>query len=176
MEFKTNRTGVEKKFFDYCQGLLPEMGYMLYDLEYLPSQKLFRLFVMNPLTKTALIEDCIKVDHALTPCFENETWMPDEVTLEVSSPGAYRQLKDLDHLSLVKNQMVMCVIKGKLTEEQLKFVPAKFKGEKKFRGRLTDFGADFITIEIANGQLTLKADQIKSMNLDPDMKDLLDKK
>ena len=176
MEFNTNRTGVEKKFYDLCTDVLPAMGYIVYDLEYFPSQKLFRLYVMNPLTKTALIEDCVKVDHALTPYFESETWMPDEITLEVSSPGAYRHVRDMEHLNLAKNQDVLCVIKGKLTEEQLKYVPAKLKGEKKFRGKLVDFGSDFVTLSFKDGQIKLLAEQIKAMNVDPDMRDLLDKK
>lgn len=94
MELKLERKGIEKKFYDLCLQVVKEQGLSLYGLDYINGQNLLRLFVENPQTRTAQLEDCARVDRALTPFFESEEWMPEEVTLEVSSPGVYRDIKE----------------------------------------------------------------------------------
>ena len=59
MDIVKNRIGVEKKFWELCLSVVQEQGLALYDLEFLPGQKLLRLYIMNPETKSAVIEDCI---------------------------------------------------------------------------------------------------------------------
>ena len=78
MDIHQERIGLEKKFFLLCDPVVQEAGYRLYDLEYITGQKLLRLFIQDPRTGSALIEDCVKVDHALSEPFEKEDWIPEE--------------------------------------------------------------------------------------------------
>jgi ribosome maturation factor RimP len=170
MDIDRERSGIEKKFYLMCGPVVQEAGYRLYDLEYVNSQKLLRLYIQDPRTGSALIEDCIKVDHALSPAFESETWIPEDVVLEVSSPGVYRHLSTLEHFKMTIGEMIAVVIIGQLSEEQTKDAPKGIKGEKKFRGSLTEVGNENFTVEIKGFPLKFTYKQTKKVNLDPDLK------
>ncbi|MGE3608431.1 MAG: ribosome maturation factor RimP [Bacteriovoracaceae bacterium] len=170
MDINRERTGLEKKFYLMCEPIVQESGYRLYDLEYISGQKLVRLYIQDPRTGSALIEDCVKVDSALSPAFETETWIPDEVILEVSSPGVYRNITTLEHFNMSLNEMVLVVIMGQLSDEQTVNAPKGIKGEKKFRGKLTQVSDENFVIEVKGYPLTLNYKQVKKINLDPDLK------
>lgn len=170
MDIDRERSGVEKKFYLMCEPVIQETGYRLYDLEYVTTQKLLRLYIQDPRTGSALIEDCVKVDHALTPAFETETWIPEDVVLEVSSPGVYRHLSTLEHFKMAIGEMIAVVIMGQLSDEQIKDAPKGIKGEKKFRGKLTEVNSGDYTIDLKGYPLKLTYTQTKKVNLDPDFK------
>lgn len=170
MDIQQERTGLEKKFLHMCEPVVIETGYRLYDLEYVVGQKLLRIYIQDPATNSALIEDCIKVDKALSPAFETETWIPEDVVLEVSSPGVYRHLANLEHFKMALNEMIAVVIIGGLSEEQSKGAPKSVLGEKKFRGKLLEVNPEDYVIEIKGFNLKLNYKQTKKVNLDPDLK------
>ena len=174
MDINQERNGLEKKFYLMCEPVVQEAGYRLYDLEYVSTQKVLRLFIQDPRTGSALIEDCIKVDHALTEPFEKETWIPADVVLEVSSPGVYRHLANLEHFKMSIGEMIMVVIMGQLSDEQTTDAPKGIKGEKKFRGKLLEVGNEGFTMETKNFPLKLTYKQVKKVNLDPDLKSVKD--
>ncbi len=170
MDILQERSGLEKKFLHMCEPVVQEAGYRLYDLEYVTAQKLLRLYIQDPRTGSALIEDCVKVDKALDPAFETETWIPEDVVLEVSSPGVYRNIANLEHFRMSLNEIVGVVIMGQLSDEQVKDAPKGIKGEKKFRGKLVEVNADTYVIEVKGFNLKLNYVQTKKVNLDPDLK------
>ncbi|WPU66316.1 ribosome maturation factor RimP [Peredibacter starrii] len=170
MDINNERSGLEKKFFLMCEPVVQEAGYRLYDMEYISTQKLLRLYIQDPRTGSALIEDCVKVDHALDKPFETETWIPEDVVLEVSSPGVYRHLSTLEHFKMTIGEVIAVVIMGQLSEEQTKDAPKGIKGEKKFRGKLLSADGEGFTIEVKGYPLTLTYKQTKKVNLDPDLK------
>ncbi len=169
MDIDIKRTGLEQKFFLMCEPVVIEAGYRLYDLEYLPNQQLLRLYIQDPRTGSAVIEDCVKIDHALTPAFETEEWIPEDIVLEVSSPGVYRHVSTREHFHLALNEMVLVVITGSLTDEQAAGAPKGVKGEKKFRGKLISVGEEGFSIEVKGFELKLNYKQVKKVNLDPDL-------
>lgn len=170
MDIKQERSGLEKKFFLMCEPVVQEAGYRLYDLEYVTAQKLLRLYIQDPRTGSALIEDCVKVDHALDVPFETETWIPEDVVLEVSSPGVYRHLANLEHFKMTIGEIVSVVIMGQLSEDQIVDAPKSIKNEKKFRGKLLEANDEGYTIDIKGYPLKLNYKQTKKVNLDPDLK------
>lgn len=171
MDIKQERAGLEKRFFHMCEPVVVETGYRLYDLEYIPTQKILRLYIQDPRTGSAVIEDCIKVDHALSPAFEAETWIPEDVVLEVSSPGVFRHLSNLEHFKTTLDETILVVITGQLKAEQLVGAPKAIKpGEKKFRGKLLAVEDKTFTVEVHNFPLTFTFEQVKKVNLDPDLK------
>jgi ribosome maturation factor RimP len=174
MDVNRDRAGFEKKFFHMCEPVVIEAGYRLYDLEYVTAQKLLRLYIQNPATGSALIEDCVKVDHALTPAFETNDWIPEDVTLEVSSPGVYRHLTNLEHFKTSIGEILMVIIMGQLSEEQLKDAPKGIKGEKKLRGKLLDVTSEGFVLELKGFPLKLNFGQVKKVNLDPDLKSVVE--
>ncbi len=170
MDIHRERTGVEKKFYHMCEPIVQEAGYRLYELEYVTTSKVLRLYIQDPRTGSALIDDCVKVDHALTPAFESETWIPEEVVLEVSSPGVYRNLSTLEHFKTSVGEIIEAVIIGGLSPEQFAGAPKGISGEKKFRGKLLEVSEEGFTMEVKNFPLKLTYKQLKKANLDPDLK------
>lgn len=170
MEIQRERTGVEKKFFHMCEPIVQEAGYRLYDMEYITSSKVLRLYIQDPRTGSALIDDCVKVDNALSPAFESETWIPEEVVLEVSSPGVYRHLGNLEHFKISIGEIIGVVIMGNLSGEQVVGAPKGIADEKKFRGKLLEVNEEGFTMEVKNFPLKLTYKQLKKANLDPDLK------
>ena len=170
MDILQERSGLEKKFYLLCEPLVQEAGYRLYDLEYVTGQKLLRLYIQDPRTGSALIEDCVKVDHALSEPFEKEEWIPAEITLEVSSPGVYRNISNLEHFKMSLGEIIAVVIVGQLSDDQTVGAPKGIKGEKKFRGKLLEVNQEDYVIEVKGFNLKLNYKQTKKVNLDPDLK------
>lgn len=161
---------MEKKLFEACLPVVREQGYLLYDLEYLTSQKLLRLYIMDPATKSAVIEDCVKVDHALTPVFEANEWIPSEIVLEVGSPGVYRHVDDLSHFQMGLGETHTVTIMGNLES-----APKKIASAKKFRGVLKEATPAEVKLETEDGLVVIPLNQIKKAGLDPDFNELMNK-
>lgn len=168
MDLFKDRTGIEAKFFNLCEQVAKDNGYVLYDLEYIVGAKLLRVYIMNEQTKSALIEDCIKVDHALTPFFETETWMPSEITLEVSSPGIYRNLRAKDHFKQSVGQKVSTVLSKNLTGDLYVGMPKSITSEKKLKGELLEMGEEGIFLKIDKYKVMVPFNNIKRANLEAD--------
>ncbi|MFT6069299.1 MAG: ribosome maturation factor RimP [Bacteriovoracaceae bacterium] len=166
MVLRQERTGVDKRFFELCSKVVEAEGLHVYDMDYLHGSHELRLFVINPETNTAVIDDCMKIDRALTPFIEEEEWMPAELTLEVSSPGVYRNLTTLEHFENVVGQRVQLHLKQKLDEAELEGLPRKLKGQKKLIFLLTKVNEDSIDVELENISLNIKYDEIKKANLE----------
>ncbi|MFZ4714074.1 MAG: ribosome maturation factor RimP [Bacteriovoracaceae bacterium] len=169
MELLKGRAGIESKFFELCQTVTESNGYELYDLEYLSGPKLLRLYIMNKSTQTAVIEDCIKVDNALSPFFESETWMPEEVTLEVSSPGIYRVFRTLNHFQMAVGKLISIIITKNLNGEAFVGMPKSITAEKKLRGSLLSVTEEGIILEIGKFKVPVQFENIKRAHLDEEI-------
>lgn len=167
--------GMEQKLYELCLPVVREQGYLLYDLEYLNNQKLLRLYIMNPETKSAVIEDCVKVDHALSPAFEAATWVPEEIVLEVSSPGVYRHVNSMAHFQTGLGEVHLVTIIGQLDPALNAGAAKQLLTAKKFRGTLKEVNPSVVTLETEDGIVKLPFAQIKSAGLDPDFEDLMQK-
>jgi len=164
MDKQIERTGIEKKFFEGCLEVINSLGYELYDLDYIQGSKTLRIFIMNNETQSAVIEDCIKVDRALDELLDEE-WVPDEVLLEVSSPGLFRKLRSHNQFQSQMDQPIEVVIRGNLPEQE---VSKKLLKEKKFNGVLKKLDEENIFLNINNEELRIPWDLIKKAQADPD--------
>lgn len=168
MELEKKRTGNELKFYELTLKIVESFDYELYDLEYVAGSSTLRVFIMDPETKTAVIEDCIKVDRAFDEYVETENWIPNDFVLEVSSPGMYRKLKTYKHFELAIGQIISVTITGKLSEGQAIELPKALKNQSQFRGTLLETSTDKILIETTDAKVELSFSQIKKASLDPD--------
>ena len=166
MVLRQDRTGMDKKFFDLCSAVVNEQGLEVYDMDYLPGSHELRLYIINPESGTAVIEDCIKVDKAMTPFIEEEDWMPSELTLEVSSPGVFRNLTSLKHFESAVGENVQLLLVKKLDEKELEGLPKKLRGQKKMIGHLEASTTEGIEVTLENTKLNFKYDEIKKANLE----------
>lgn len=169
MVLRGERTGIDKKFFELCSKVVVTEGLKLYDMDYLPGSLELRLYIYNPETNTAVIEDCVKIDHALTPYFESEQWMPQEISLEVSSPGVFRTLKTVEHFKMAEGEKVAMVLKGKLEKDAHPEAPKSILNDKKIMAQLKAASEDGVKLEEEGYEFELKYEEIKKANIEKDL-------
>lgn len=173
MVLRQERKGMEKKFFELCTQVVKDENLELYDLEYLPGSHELRLYIQNPETGTAVLEDCIRVDRAMTPHIDDSDWMPEELTLEVSSPGLYRQLNTLMHFETVVGEKIKLIAMKKLevlfsgTDDVE--LPRKVKSGKTLIAKLLKVTPEELELELDEKKLNMKFDWIKKANLETEL-------
>ena len=166
MDLDRERKGIEQKFFELCLKVVTDLGLDLYEMNYLPGNSTLRVFIRDPQTDTAVLEDCVRVDKALTDYIDSEDWMPESLTLEVSSPGMFRDLTQLDHFSQVEGKRVALILKGKVEDESLS---KKVKGQKKLIGELTKVSEQGVKLRFEDISLDICFTDIKKANLEPNI-------
>ncbi|MBL6990538.1 MAG: hypothetical protein ISR65_12205 [Bacteriovoracaceae bacterium] len=162
-----DETELEKCFHNLCQKVVYDCNLILYGLEFNKHSSTLRLYIMDEKTKTVAIEDCVRVDRALSPCFEEESgnsWMPDSITLEVSSPGMFRELKTLEHFNWAIGERVAVVLFYNLEAQGLS---KKLKKSKKVVGLLKEATNKCIKLEIEEQLIEVNYTNIKKANLEP---------
>ena len=168
MEQVQNRSTLEDKFIVLCSEVLKDLNLEVYDLEYLSSNSVLRIYVQDPKTKSAVIEDCIKVDQALTEHIENLDWMPEELTLEVSSPGMFREIKSRKHFEAAVGENVDFILFKRLDEivggEDL---PKRLNKQKKIRAIVAAVNDEAVTIAEDNKNFKIEFELIKTAKLSP---------
>ena len=168
MVLRGPRSGMELKFYDIALKILTELGLDLYDLDWNATSGQLSLYIMDPKTKTALIEDCVKVDRAFTPFIESETWMPENLTLEVSSPGLFRFLTSVEHFQGVLDQDVTLNLTKKIDEIIYPDFPKVLRNNLKIKVKLLAAKEDSILFDAKGVQVEIPYTQIKKANLETD--------
>ena len=118
---------IEEKVESLIKQNIENLGYELYDVEYVKEAKdyFLRIYI-----------DCEKESNSIAELLDKEDVIPEQYFLEVSSPGIERTLKREKHL---KDNIG--------NEVQIKlFKP--FEGKKQYKGILKDF--DETKIEIVS--------------------------
>ena len=170
MVLREERQGLEKRFFDLSVKVVTEQGLKLYDMDYFPGNGEWRIFIYNENTDTAVIEDCVKVDKALTPYVEESDWMPENLTLEVSSPGIDRPLRTKTHFERVVGDSVKIVLVKRFTSELFPGLPKSLKGEKKVVAKLVSLNDDGLTLSYRDEfSFSLGFADIKKANQEPEL-------
>ena len=113
VEFLSPQTEVEQKFTLLCHQVLEKRPLELYDLEYHEHRGLLRVMICDPQTHNAAIEQCVQIDQILTPFIEQEEWIPDKLTLEISSPGLERPLRSLKHWQQSIGERILLRLKSR---------------------------------------------------------------
>jgi ribosome maturation factor RimP len=159
-------TGLEQKFVDMVLPVLESLSLKLYDLEWSPRASLLTIYIFNETTKTALLDDCVNVDRGLGLYFETEEWIPENVTLEVSSPGVYRHLVTKEHFNWVIGSEIALTLNQKIDETKYPDFPKALKNNLKLKGRLIEVNVDGIIFDIKDFNISIPFSQIKKANVD----------
>jgi ribosome maturation factor RimP len=165
MILQKERTGLEKKLFDLSQKVVTDQNLKLYDLEFLQSSGILRVFIIDEKTDTALLDDCIRVDHAFSPYFESEDWIPENITLQVSSPGIYRKLTSLEHFKASVGKRVKSIFLRALGET-VKDAPKKLQGAKIVTADVLNVTEEAIALKEGDFEFSVNFLDIKKANLD----------
>lgn len=165
MVLNNERSEIETRFLNLCKEVVAASGLSLYDVEYLEKEQLLRVTIFNPATKTASLDECVQVDRALTDPIDSESWMPEELTLEVSSPGLFRSLTALSHFEMTVGETVKLLMVKRLEGEKY---PREWRGEKKVIAKLLAANEKGITVSGPDGssEVSFIYEEIRKANLE----------
>ena len=169
MVLKGPRQGMELKFYELTQKILAENNLELYEMEWHGPSGNLVVYIMNPETKTAVLDDCVKVDRGFNPYMETETWIPENFTLEVSSPGLYRGLSQLSHFKDVVGQEVQLHLVKKIDEEKYPDFPKALRNNLKIKVKLLEVTEQGIVVDAKGSRVDIPFEQIKKANLETDI-------
>ena len=126
---------IETKIQDLLEKIIEDLGYNLYDVEYVKEGKEYILRITIDNETGINIQDCEKVNNGINDILDEADIIKDQYYLEVSSPGLERVLKKENHfLSQI----------GKKVNVNL-FKPIDKK--KEFQGILKEYNGSSIVIE-----------------------------
>jgi ribosome maturation factor RimP len=172
MVLRSPRSGLELKFFELSSKILTDLGLEMYDLEWHAPSGELRLYIMDPKTKTALLDDCVRVDRAFNPYMETESWIPENFTLEVSSPGLFKNLTTVEHFKSVIAQDVTLGLNKKIDETLYPDFPKALRNNLKIKVKLVEADDEGVLIDAKGVLVKIPYTQIKKANLETDFNNL----
>ena len=139
---------IEEKVESLIENKIQELGYVLYDVEYVKEGKDYYLRIYIDSENGISLDDCELVSNNITELLDKEDYIKEQYFLEVSSPGVERVLKKDKHLQ--NNIGVKVQIKL--------FKP--FNGQKQYEGVLKGFDGSYIEIETTSENLKIERQNI----------------
>lgn len=142
---------IEEKSEILLEKPINDLGYDLYDIEYVKEGKDFFLRVYIDNENGINLNDCEKVSNVITEILDKEDYIKDQYFLEVSSPGIERILRKDKHLQdNIGNEIQIRLFKS---QENL----------KEYRGILKTFDATSITIDKDNRNVKIDRKNISQI-------------
>lgn len=148
---------MEEKIEKLLKPVIENLGYELYDVIYEKEAKDYylRIFIDKP--EGISLNDCEKVNDAISDLLDEANYIKDQYFLEVSSPGVERLLRKEKHL---KQNL------GKeITVNLFKPINIENEKQKQIDGVLKDFNKEQITLSVQNKEITIETKDIANMKL-----------
>lgn len=138
--------------------ILEEMGFELYDVEYVKEGSEFYLRAYIDKPEGITIEDCVAVSRRMNDLIDENPVVDgdDPYIFEVSSPGLGRVLKKDKHLEKAIGQDI----------DIKTYKPVN--GAKEFTGELTSFDKDTVTVTFDDGVEVFNRSDIAQIRLSLD--------
>lgn len=140
---------IEEKIENRLTKIINDLGYNLYDVQYAKEGKdyFLRIFIEKQNGEIDL-DDCEKVNNAITDILDEEDYIKEQYFLEVSSTGVEKMIRKEKHLKDNLNEFITIKL----------FKP--IEGAKEFIGKLINYNENEITIEIENDKINIERKNI----------------
>ena len=136
------------------EAILPtvtELGYRIWDVTYTKIGADYHLEITIDKDGGIDINDCEKVHRAIDPILDEVDPIEGFYYLEVSSPGAERELRSDEHISLSIGERVKL------------FLFAEKHGAKSHTGELLSYEGGVITVKIADAELQFERAEVSKI-------------
>ena len=130
---------IEERVETLIKPMIENIGYDLYDVEYVKEGKNFFLRIFIDSENGINLDDCEKVNNEIVEKLDEADYIKEAYFLEVSSSGIERVLRKDNHLQ--KNI-------GK--EVFVKLFKKDEKGKKEYQGILNEFDSEKVVIDNTN--------------------------
>lgn len=105
-------SNIESKVENLLKDIIENLGYDLYDVQYVKEGKDFYLRIVIDKENGIDLNDCEKVNDAINDILDEADYIKDQYFLEVSSPGLERTLrKDKHFQSQIGNKILVKLFK-----------------------------------------------------------------
>ena len=151
---KKNSKGVVGAVAKIAEPLVESLGYFLWDVEYVKegARRVLRITVDSE--EGIGIDECEKMHRAIDPILDEKDPIAQAYTLEVSSPGLGRQIKNDEQAERVLG----CEVNVKL------YAPDE-KGRRALRGELKAYADGSFTLGTDDGDVTLEVKKAAKISL-----------
>ena len=139
---------------------IEDLGYELYDLEDLQYQGRRILRVSIDHEQGIQLEDCVRIDQKLQKLLDENDPIEEAYTLEVSSPGIFRVLKNPEHFRRFSGERIKIRLKKKIN------------GMRQAIGKLcssTEDGIQFLPENESEEELLIAYENISRARLEPEL-------
>ena len=144
---------IENRVQDLVENTITELGYELYDVQYVKEGKDYYLRIYIDSKKGIDLEDCEKVSNEVSTILDKNAFIKEQYFLEITSPGIERILRKDKHL------------KDNIGEEVEVSLFKPINKQKSIVGVLKDFDADTIEIEVENNILKIDRKNISLIKI-----------
>ena len=143
---------IEEKVESLIKDKIENIGYELYDVEYVKEGKDYylRIFIDSP--NGIDLNDCEKVNNEINDLLDEADYIKEAYFLEVSSPGVERVLKKDKHLEANIG-----------TEVNVKLFKKDDSGKKEYKGILKSFDKEKITLEAEGKNIEIERKNISQI-------------
>lgn len=143
---------IEEKVEKLVEPIIEKIGYELYDVEYSKEGKNYflRIFIDNE--KGIDLNDCEKVNDAITDVLDEKNYIKEQYFLEVSSPGVERILRKDKHLKQNIGEQV-----------NIKLFKKDENGQKEYLGKLKEFDDLKIIIKQNENEIQIERKNISQI-------------
>lgn len=126
---------LEERVESIVKPIIENIGYELYDVQYEKEGKNYYLRIFIDNEKGIDLNDCEKVNDAITDILDEENCIKEQYFLEISSPGIERVLRKNKHLEQNIGKQV-----------KIKLFKKDENGNKEYEGELKEFDEQNIMI------------------------------
>ena len=139
---------ITAKVTELVENIIIDLGYDLYDVEYLKEGKDYILRITIDNDKGINIEDCEKVSNAINDILDSADYIKDQYNLEVSSPGLERILKKDKHFEKqIGNEIYIKLYKS-------------VNGLKEVQGVLKEYSPEKLILDVDNEKIEIECKDI----------------
>ena len=144
-------TAVENKIKDLLEPIINNLGYDVYDIIYEKEGKDNYLRIFLDKDRQITIEDCEKVNDAITDILDEKNIIKSAYFLEVSSPGLERRIREEKHLEMFLQKKVEVHLFKAIEKEKI------------ISGILKCFDENKIVIKTEEKEINIDKDNISKM-------------
>lgn len=144
-------TAVENKIKDLLEPIINNLGYDVYDIIYEKEGKDNYLRIFLDKDRQITIEDCEKVNDAITDILDEKNIIKSAYFLEVSSPGLERRIREDKHLEMFLQKKVEVHLFKAIEKEKI------------ISGILKCFDENKIVIKTEEKEINIDKDNISKM-------------
>ena len=143
---------IEEKVESLIKDKIENIGYELYDVEYVKEGKDYylRIFIDSP--NGIDLNDCEKVNNEINDLLDEADYIKETYFLEVSSPGVERVLKKDKHLEANIG-----------TEVNVKLFKKDDLGKKEYKGILKNFDKEKIILKVEGKNIDIERKNISQI-------------